>query len=90
MVVFCDGDFWHGRNWGRLREKLSKGSNAGYWVTKIAANRERDHRVTQELLYLGWDVVRVWEKDILNDVEGSAQEVASVVQNKLFPSIASQ
>src|SRR6516225_4042686 len=21
VVVFCDGDFWHGRNWRRLKEQ---------------------------------------------------------------------
>src|SRR5262245_16915381 len=29
-VVFCDGDFWHGRDWPHLREKLERGTNGSY------------------------------------------------------------
>lgn len=25
VAIFCDGDFWHGRNWENLRSKLEKG-----------------------------------------------------------------
>src|SRR4051812_5651487 len=35
LVVFCDGDFWHGRGLARRLERLSAGHNAGYWVEKI-------------------------------------------------------
>jgi DNA mismatch endonuclease Vsr len=27
LVIFVDGDFWHGRDWPQRREKLEKGSN---------------------------------------------------------------
>lgn len=30
LVIFCDGDFWHGKNWIKRREKLKAGSNSGY------------------------------------------------------------
>jgi DNA mismatch endonuclease (patch repair protein) len=33
LAVFCDGDFWHGRNWPERKRKLSRGSNSEYWVT---------------------------------------------------------
>src|SRR5437870_1500194 len=42
LAVFCDGDFWHGRNWSALRKRLSRRSNARYWVAKIAYNIRRD------------------------------------------------
>src|ERR1700749_2067110 len=45
VVVFCDGDFWHGRNWTNLSQKLAAGTNAPYWTEKIIANRKRDQRV---------------------------------------------
>src|SRR5260370_5324167 len=28
VAVFCDGDFWHGRDWPRLSKKLRAGTNA--------------------------------------------------------------
>src|SRR6266542_981458 len=30
VVVFCDGDFWHGRNWRVLKRNLRTGTNSGY------------------------------------------------------------
>ena len=69
-----------------MREKLAHGTNASYWLAKIAANRERDRRVTQELTHLGWEVARVWETDILQDVKAIAQEVAALVRNRLSSS----
>ena len=84
LVVFCDGDFWHGRDWAVMRRKLAHNSNASYWLAKIAANRERDRLVTRTLTRLGWKVVRVWEKDILQDVNSIAREVAALVSNRLL------
>lgn len=86
VAVFCDGDFWHGRDWAVLRRKLAHNSNASYWLAKIAANRKRDRRVTRMLTHLGWKVVRVWEKDILQDVNAIVQEVAALVQNRFLSS----
>jgi len=63
LAVFCDGDFWHGRNWRLLKQKLTKGTNAAYWLAKIAANIKRDKRNTVLLKKSGWSVIRVWEAD---------------------------
>src|SRR5690348_4254231 len=46
VVVFCDGDFWHGRKWRELKPKLDQGTNAAYWSAKIATNIDRDNRNT--------------------------------------------
>jgi len=35
LCVFCDGDFWHGRDWQKRRLRLESGSNREYWVAKI-------------------------------------------------------
>src|SRR5689334_15045680 len=34
VAVFCDGDFWHGRNWRRLSSQLNRTANAAYWRQK--------------------------------------------------------
>jgi len=67
LAVFCDGDFWHGRNWRSLQKKLKKGANAAYWLAKIAANIKRDKRNTALLTKNGWRVIRVWETEIKRD-----------------------
>ena len=64
LAIFCDGDFWHGRDWRSLKKKLSKGTSAEYWLAKIAANIKRDKRNTFLLKMAGWSVIRVWETDI--------------------------
>jgi len=64
LAVFCDGDFWHGRDWRSLKKNLNKGTNAEYWLAKIAANIKRDKRNTALLKKAGWSVIRVWETDI--------------------------
>lgn len=65
IAVFCDGDFWHGRNWNLLRRQLATRRNADYWLRKIASNRRRDRRSMMLLADAGWTVLRFWETDIL-------------------------
>lgn len=64
IVIFCDGDFWHGRNWTQLKTKLSCGANSDYWIAKINSNILRDKKNTEILKNLGWRVIRVWESEI--------------------------
>lgn len=75
LVVFCDGDFWHGRDWNALRRKLQSRANAEYWVKKIQANRERDRLATARLRRGGWRVMRVWEGEVLKDPWAVAADI---------------
>lgn len=63
IVVFCDGDFWHGRDWER--RKLDFKSNQDFWIAKIERNMERDREKDEALRSLGWVPLHFWEKDIL-------------------------
>lgn len=63
VAVFVDGDFWHG-NPARFRPPTT---NVAYWLTKIAANKLRDQRVSRELSRKGWRVVRIWESTLRNE-----------------------
>ena len=85
VVVFCDGDFWHGRNWEKRISKLRQGANADYWIAKISSNMERDRAHTQQLTNSGWKVLRFWEKDILANPENIAAQIAYVVRYCLRP-----
>lgn len=64
IVIFCDGDFWHGRNWEARKSRLQRGTNASYWVKKIERNMMRDAELNRKLTESGWVVVRFWETDI--------------------------
>ena len=79
-VVFCDGDFCHGRDWEQRRAKLADGANPDYWINKIASNRERAVHQSQELEAAGWLVLRFWESELLADVEAIADGVARAVR----------
>ena len=80
LVVFCDGDFWHGKNWQQRRKKLEIGANAGYWVKKIEYNRSRDRKNSLTLKHQGWKVVRVWESSILKDPDKVAQKIMKTLE----------
>jgi DNA mismatch endonuclease, patch repair protein len=79
LSVFCDGDFWHGRDWQALSDKLKAGSNASYWVEKIRSNRVRDLKNVESLRQSGWMVFRFWESEIQESVE----EIGILIAQKL-------
>lgn len=88
VVIFCDGDFWHGHNWAvrgmkSLDEELEGYSE--YWRKKILRNVARDQENEYELRALGWTVLRIWESDIKRDLSGCVQ----TVKEALFDSIVS-
>lgn len=64
VAIFCDGDFWHGRDWESRRQKLGRGTNAHYWLGKIQRNIERDRQNTTHLQKMGWKVLRFWGSQI--------------------------
>jgi len=82
LVVFCDGDFWHGSNWHERRKKLKVGANAGYWIKKIEYNRVRDRRNNHILKTQGWKVIRFWESAILKNPEKVAQNIINALKEQ--------
>jgi DNA mismatch endonuclease (patch repair protein) len=79
IAIFCDGDFWHGRDWNARRERLEGGSNGEYWIAKIERNIRRAVEVEELLRGLGWRVIRVWESDILAHCDEIAERLFSLL-----------
>ncbi|MFL5614838.1 MAG: very short patch repair endonuclease [Gemmatimonadaceae bacterium] len=75
VAIFCDGDFWHGRNWAERKARLAKGSNAVYWTAKIQRNIDRDHDTSRQLRRDGWLVIRVWEGNVRKDPQRVARSI---------------
>ncbi|SRR6266704_1717735 len=75
VVVFVDGDFWHGWRFSIWRDKLT-----AKWDQKINSNRLRDSRVHRSLRRAGWKVVRIWEHQIERDVEVCARRIRLLVE----------
>src|SRR3954463_13085003 len=80
LVVFCDGDFWHGRGLARRLERLAAGHNAGYWVEKIRANVARDRRHRRLRRAPGGTVLRFWETDIRRDPALTAARISRLLR----------
>ena len=86
LAVFCDGDFWHGRDLTRRMKQLAKGHNSAYWTEKIRTNVERDRLTTRQLVQAGWRVLRLWETDILRSPGGAASQVVALLEKpRLHP-----
>ncbi|HAP21870.1 MAG TPA: very short patch repair endonuclease [Lachnospiraceae bacterium] len=83
IVIFCDGEFFHGKDWYEvLRPRLRKGNNSEFWEKKITRNMERDREVDQKLLYLGWTVIRFWGEEILKNPEGCVRVIEEAIFEK--------
>ncbi|WP_034450154.1 very short patch repair endonuclease [Butyrivibrio sp. AE2032] len=83
IAVFCDSEFFHGKDWDELKERLEKSERGEYWIKKISKNIERDRRVDLELARLGWQVVRFWGKEIKTNTE----KCVSVIEDAIIESI---
>jgi DNA mismatch endonuclease (patch repair protein) len=82
VAVFCDGDFWHGRDLESRIGKLAAGHNAPYWVAKIRTNVARDRHHNSILVNQGWVVLRFWETDITRSADAIAAHVVAVVNQR--------
>ncbi len=76
VVVFIDGDFWHG--W---RFPLWKGKLTQRWKIKISENRMRDQRNFTILRRLGWKVVRIWEHQVEQNLDACLSRIIAAHTN---------
>ena len=88
IAIFCDSEFWHGKDWDKLHGKLEKGNNPKYWTKKIAENIERDREKDRMLVAMGWHVLHFWEKDIEDNLESCFKTVEEAVLESLECEVA--
>lgn len=77
VVVFVDGDFWHGWQYPRWKHKLGP-----YWKQKIERNRIRDTANFKGLRRLGWLVIRIWEHDVRKDPESCVRRIELAISRR--------
>ena len=77
VAVFADGDFWHGKDWDKRKNKL--GANPAFWFDKIERNLERDFKVNKKRCEDGWTVLRFWESDIKKNIDGCVEKVLNAI-----------
>ena len=80
IAIFCDGEFFHGKDWEVLKPKLLNSNNSEYWISKISKNIEHDSEVNKQLLSLGWTVIRFWG----NDIKKHTDECINVIEEAIF------
>lgn len=49
IAIFCDGEFFHGKDWIKQKQKLLKSNNSDFWIKKISKNIERDNNIDKQL-----------------------------------------
>lgn len=81
IAIFIDGDFWHGYEWDKNRSLLTS-RNKIFWINKIERNMLRDFKVTYELEQSGFIVLRFWEHEIREDIEGCLRRVKEVLHQR--------
>lgn len=79
IAIFCDSEFFHGKDWVVLKARLEKGHNPDYWIRKIERNRNRDVENDKKLLFLGWTVIHFWGKDILQNTEECIRAIEETI-----------
>ena len=79
IAIFCDGEFFHGKDWEQLKVRLSNGKNSNYWVKKIERNITRDKHNDQILKYYDWIVLHFWESDIRNNIDKCVQTIKETI-----------
>ena len=84
IAIFCDGEFFHGKNWEELREHLKNSNNSQYWINKIARNIDRDDENNKKLLAMGWTVLRFWGADIKKHPEECVQVIEETILDAIL------
>jgi DNA mismatch endonuclease (patch repair protein) len=76
LAIFVDGCFWHGcSQCGHIPK-----TNSAFWAAKIQRNFERDKRNNIRLGEIGFQVVRIWEHELKNDLPGCVALVRNLVK----------
>jgi DNA mismatch endonuclease (patch repair protein) len=77
VAVFVDGCFWHGHP-----DFFTPGKSGAYWDAKIARTKERDAAADAALQGMGWSVLRVWDFEIEEDIQGCVERVVLLLGDR--------
>lgn len=80
IAIFCDSEFFHGKDWEILEQRLKRGSNSNFWIAKIRRNMQRDEEVNKKLFAEDWIVLRFWG----NEISKNTDECVRTVEDAIF------
>ena len=84
IAIFCDGEFFHGKDWDKLQLKLKNSNNSEYWIKKIKRNIERDQEIEREIRAEDWTVIRFWGKDIKNNTKACIAVIKEAIYDTII------
>jgi len=79
LLIFADGDFWHGKDFEKWRKKISS-----FWRKKIASNIERDRKQNKILKKQGYKVLRFWGSYIKKNPEKVIEKIRENIKKKRY------
>lgn len=77
LVIFVDGEFWHGYNWEEKKKRIK--DNRAFWIPKIERNMQRDRENEEKLKAMGFTILRFWEAEIKKDIQACVEKIKSVI-----------
>jgi DNA mismatch endonuclease (patch repair protein) len=78
IAVFIDGCFWHGCPQHYVRPR----THTDHWEGKLRENVERDRQQTLALEALGWSVIRIWEHEVYESLEGVVSRICWALEGE--------
>ena len=88
IAIFCDSEFFHGKDWEILKLRLENWKNADFWIKKIERNRNRDYENDKKLLFLGYTVLHFWGQDISKHTDECLQTIEEAIWDTKFSDTA--
>lgn len=86
VAIFCDSEFFHGKDWEVKKPKLEKSNNPDFWINKIERNMRRDLENDQKLQFLGWTVIHFWGGEIKKNLD----ECIHVIEEAIFENMIAE
>lgn len=79
LVIFLDSCYWHGCPEHGVMPK----SNREFWEKKIKRNIERDTEVTSYYRSRNWTILRFWEHEVKQDLDGIIDRIIKAIRDKM-------
>jgi len=76
IVIFIDSCFWHQCP---LHGNMPK-SNVEFWEKKLARNIERDEEVNDYYKSKDWNIKRIWEHEVKQDLDKVIKELTEFIE----------
>jgi DNA mismatch endonuclease (patch repair protein) len=85
LVIFIDGDFWHGNDWKKKKFSSQEDlllSYSDYWQNKIRRNILRDKKVTKYYKNIGWTILRFWTSETEKNLNKCIKKTIRIINKK--------